>query len=68
MSTVCFSGSCNHISYIIFKDGDGYKAEIDLQTDETQIQTFGDSEAAKCWIKRIINEQCSELNEIGRYN
>jgi len=68
MSTVCFSGSCKHIFYIIFKDDDGYKAEIDSQQQNIQIEKFSEFDAAKCWIKRIINEQCSELDEIDRYN
>ncbi len=68
MSTVCFSGSCKHISYILVQDGDRFKAEIDTKTEKITTQMFDDSDDAKCWIKKIINEQCSESNEIGRYN
>lgn len=68
MSTVCHSGSCEHIQYSIIELEEGFQAAVDDKTDIILRQDFTDYHTAVCWIKRIINEHGKNLNEIDRYS
>jgi len=67
METVCFAGIENNITYSIYEDEGEYIATVNDHKD-IKTKTFPASSTAKKWINRMLDDCCSEKNEIDRFS
>ena len=68
MGTVCIGGVEKNISYSIYEDEEGEYIATVNDHKEIKTETFARVSPAKKWINRMLDNCCSEKNEIDRFN